>query len=433
MKLWMACLLGILLLETVATAQSRREDIYSGFVLYSKRMQFDKDLRDHAVADAFTQVPDSNNEYRFESACLSISQFLLTGPGIEQGFDKLFVQYDSLQYDTKRALLEAVYATYPIKYTTQVQSILDKETHPKLFAMCAVYLFRNDTATNTVNNIKIRMVEQFSNYDSVPLLLNLEQYLNSFEQNKQHKTPDIAGLFQYEAAHHQKAIYSFQRWNRDYPGMAIVQDASGKFMRHPDGRLMIFEQLARSGSNLPYFITNGSTPQGVYSIQGTGVSVNTLIGPTPNLQLVMPNEDKWEKYFQLPPGAQWDSTQDSLQTYLQLFPPSWRNYTPIKEAFSAGQIGRTEIIAHGTTIDPEYFKGKPFYPLTPTNGCLCAKELWNVSNGHLLVSEQFNMVSTFMSTPGSKGYLFVINLDDQQAPVNRAELEKWVKAYERAQ
>jgi len=431
MKLWITGVLGVLLLQTAAMAQSRREDIYSGFVLYSKRMQFDKDLRQQAVASTFTQVPDSDNEYRFESACLAISQFLLTGPEITQGFDKLFHQYDSLQYDTKRALLEAVYATYPGQYAPQVQTILDKETHPKLFAMCAAYLFRYDTTTNNVNNIKIRMVEQFSNYDSIALLQNLEQYLNTAEQNRRHKTPDIAALFQYQGSRHQKAIYSFQRWNRDYAGIAIVQDAGGRFMRHPDGRLMIFEQLARSASNLPYFITNGSTPQGVYSIQGTGVSGNTLIGPTPNLQLLMPNEDKWEKYFQLPPGVQWDSTQDSLQTYLQLLPPSWQRYAPMQEVFEAGRIGRTEIIAHGTTIDPEYFKDKPFYPLTPTNGCLCAKELWNVSNGHLLVSEQFNLVSTFNSTPGSKGYLFVINLDDQPAPVSRAELEKWVKAYER--
>ncbi|NII27194.1 hypothetical protein HB364_19050 [Pseudoflavitalea sp. X16] len=431
MKSWLVCLSGLLLLQSVSTAQSRREDIYSGFVLYDKRAWLEKDLRENVIGRTFTQPVDSNSEYRFESACLAISQFQFTGTGITQGFDKLFLQYDSLQYDTKRALLEAVYATYPNSYAPQVQAILQKETHPKLFAMCAAYLFRQDTSTNNINNIKIRMVEQFSNYDSIPLLLALENHLNSWLPNSTHKTPDIAALFSYQAVRKQKTIYSFQRWNRDYPGLAIVQDVTGRFMRHPDGRLMIFEQLARSASNLPYFITNGSTPQGIYSIQGTAVSGNTFIGPTPNLQLVMPNESNWDKYFQLPPWEHWDSTRDSMQAYLELLPPAWRKYTPATEAFYAGLIGRTEIIAHGTTIDPEYFKNKPWYPLTPTNGCLCAKELWNVSNGRLLVSEQFNLVSTFMATPGNKGYLFVINLDDQQAPVTRAELERYVKAYER--
>jgi hypothetical protein len=431
MKLWLVCLSGLLLLQTISTAQSGRENIYSGFVLYEKRAWLEKDLRENVIGRTFTQPIDSNSEYRFESACLAISQFQLTAPEVADGFEKLFLQYDSLQYDTKRALLEAVYGTYPERYAQQVQNVFAKETHPKLFAMCAAYLFRHDTSTNNANDIKIRMVEQFSNYDSVPLLLALENHLNTYLYNKAHKTPDIAGLFGFQASRKQKTIYSFQRWNRDYAGLAIVQDASGRFMRHPDGRLMIFEQLARSASDLPWFITNGSTPQGIYSIQGTASSKNTLIGPTPNLQLVMPNESTWEKYFQMPPWEHWDSTQDSMQSYLKLLPPSWQSYAPMTEVFKAGMIGRTEIIAHGTTIDPEYFKNKPWYPLTPTNGCLCAKELWNVSNGRLLVSEQFNLVSTFMATPGSKGYLFVINLDDQQAPVTRAELERYVKAYER--
>ena len=114
---------------------------------------------------------------------------------------------------------------------------------------------------------------------------------------------------------------------------------------------------------------------------------------------------------------------DSLQRYQALLPPGWRDYTPMMEAWAAGAIGRTEIIAHGTTIDPEYFKEKPFYPLTPTMGCLCAKELWNPTTGHLLVSEQNNLVNAFLSTPGRKGFLIVVNLDDQRKAVSREEIE----------
>jgi hypothetical protein len=121
---------------------------------------------------------------------------------------------------------------------------------------------------------------------------------------------------------------------------------------------------------------------------------------------------------------------DSLNRYRDLLPPVWRDYTPMMEAWTAGKVGRTEIIAHGTTIDPEYYSGKPFYPLTPTMGCLCAKELWNPTSGHLLVSEQFNLISAFLSTQGRKGYLYVINVDDQHKPLSRAEIEMWVRRWE---
>ncbi|MES1249934.1 MAG: hypothetical protein ABUL46_04575, partial [Chitinophaga rupis] len=359
----------------------------------------------------------------------------------------------SLTYDTKRALLEAVYAVAPRQFADSIEELLEKETDPKLFAMGAVYLYRLAPTTENGNTLKIRMVERFPGYDTVLILQELQDYLTYHGQYIKDKTPDIPALMAHQRAVGQKIIYSFQRWDRDYPGLAIVQYADGQFARDGQGRLLVFEQLARSGPDLPYFITNGSTPQGIYSIQGTDVSRTNFIGPTPNLQLLLPFEASWPRYFQLPdsagtagslkPDGSRDSAGssspgapavkaagiDSLRLYQELLPPAWREYKPMWEAWAAGKIGRTEIIAHGTTIDPEYFKDKPYYPLTPTMGCLCAKELWNPTSGHLLVSEQFNLVSAFLATPGRKGYLFVINVDDQHKPVSRAEVERWVSDF----
>jgi hypothetical protein len=149
--------------------------------------------------------------------------------------------------------------------------------------------------------------------------------------------------------------------------------------------------------------------------------------------MILPFEESWAHYFYKDSLEAMDPEGpgiDSLSLYRALLPKDWRDYPPMMEAWSAGRIGRTEIIAHGTTIDPEFFKDRPFYPLTPTMGCLCAKEQWNPTSGHLLVSEQFNLISAFLSTPGRKGYLYVINLDDQRKPVSRAEIEVLVKKWE---
>jgi len=342
-------------------------------------------------------------------------------------------------------LLEAVYAVAPRQFADSIETVLGKETDPKLFAMGAVYLYRNAPTTENGNALKIRMVEKFPGYDTVAILQELQDYLTYHKEYTNKKTPDITALFAWQRAVRQKVIYSFQRWDRDYPGLAIVQYADGQFARDGQGRLLVFEQLARSGPDLPYFITNGSTPQGIYSIQGTDVSRTNFIGPTPNLQLLLPFETRWQRYFQLPDSAGTeagagaataagvstgpDGGIDSLRLYRELLPPAWREYMPMREAWAAGKVGRTEIIAHGTTIDPEYYKDKPYYPLTPTMGCLCAKELWNPTSGHLLVSEQFNLVSAYLATPGRKGYLYVINVDDQHKPVSRAEVERWVSDF----
>lgn len=406
-----------------ALAQSKREDIYTDFVFYNKRARLEKDLRENIIAKTFSQALTKDNEHKFESACWAISQFQFKNESVETGFKKIAASYDTLDYDTKRAFLEAVYAIYPTEFKSTVQTIIKKETHPKLFAMAAAYLSRMDRSTDNIVNLKIKLVEQFPSYDSTDLLLELEKYLTNQNNSTRPVAPSLIELFKYQQQLGNKVIYSFQRWNRDYPGVAIVQNADGSFVRRADGRVMIFEQLARSGSSLPYFLTNGNTPQGIYRILGTAVARNNYIGPTPNIQLIMPFEDSLEKFF----NYKWDSTIDPLHAYYSLLPASWKNYQPISEAFFAGKIGRTEIIAHGTTIDPEYFKDKPYYPLTPTLGCLCAKELWNVTNGRLLVSEQFNLYSAFTSTAGNKGYLIVINLDDQQKAVTREEIEKIIK------
>lgn len=428
MKKWFFIFLLLSCFEQLSFAQLRREEIFSEFVLYNKRERLNKDLRENIVARTFAQQLDSNNEHRFESACMAISQFMFKGEEVEKGFTQMFARYNVLPYPTRRALLEAVYGVYPNEYAEEMQNVLHQETDPKLFAMSAVYLYRVDSSVVNLNNIKIRMIERFPSYDSIHLLIELEKFLNRHHKQKREKTPDITQLFAYQKTLGNKIIYSFQRWNRDYAGLAVVQKADGHFMRNESGRLLVFQQLARSASNLPYFLTNGSTPQGIFSIQGTAVARNKYIGPTPNLQLLMPHEDSWEKYFHQPA----DSTIviDSIGLYKSLLPSSWRNYAPLYESWSAGKIGRTEIIAHGTTIDPEYFKDKPYYPLTPTMGCLCAKELWNVTSGKLLVSEQFNLVSTYLATAGQKGFLFVINIDDQPKAVTREEIEKVVNNFE---
>lgn len=426
MKKWSSLCVFIVLLFHFSIAQIKREDIYTEFVLYQKRASLEKDLRQRVLTKAFSLPLDSNTEYKYASACDAVTQFLFVNSEVEKGFRKLFSYYDSLEYDTKKSFLEALYAVYPQKFRDDVQAIIEKENDAKLFSICAVYLYRYDTSVNNCNLLKIKMVEKFPGYDTLSILIELEKYLSYHTFFIRQKTPDIIELFKYQRTKAEKTIYSFQRYNRDYTGIAIMQNADGRFVKNTDGSLMIFEQLARSGSDLPYFITNGSTPQGVYSIQGTNISHNNFIGPTPTLQLMLPFENKWEKYFK----QNWNASQDSVMMYKNLLPPNWRSYEPMMEAWDAGKIGRTAVIAHGTALDPEYFKGKPFYPLTPSQGCLCAKELWNVTTGKLLMSEQFNLVNAFQTAAGNKGYLYVINLDNQQKAVSRSEVESLVKKFE---
>jgi hypothetical protein len=222
-------------------------------------------------------------------------------------------------------------------------------------------------------------------------------------------------------------VYSFQRANRNYPGLAVVQFAGGNFARDSMGQIKMFVQLARSGSNLPYFLTNGSTPQGLYTITGTAISSNVFIGPTPNLQTAMMLEVTpavFAHYFPIVYNA------PPEKIYRSYFPENWQNWPGLMEAYDAGRIGRSEIIAHGSTIDPEWFAGETYYPLSPTLGCLAGLELWNKKTGRIDRSDQLDLVNTFIETKGSQGFMMVINLDDKKAAVTREEVEALVNKFE---
>ena len=421
--------LFLLLTGGGAWAQYNADLIQTNVVLSANRQHFDEYLKADVIGKTFAEPLDTNNEYKYESACLAASQFMIQSDVVKAGFDTLFAHFDSLQFSTKRALLEAIYGLYKNEYAAQMALLLPKEKEPKLFAMEAVYLFRNDSSKQLAKKLMQQAANTFTTVDSFPELKSLQFYLSNEVKQTQTATPPITSLFAYQKTIGKQIIYSFQRWNRDYPGLAIVQNEDGSFARDSLGNLVVFRQLARSASNLPYFITSGSTPQGIYSVQGTAISHNNLIGPTPNLQLLLPYEDDLKYWHGMP-----DSAASFIQNYLLLLPPNWRNYRPVQEALQAGAAGRTAIIAHGSTIDPEYFKGKPYYPLSPTLGCLCGKENWNIFTGKLVESDQFSFVSTYLARIDDEaGYLMVINLDNKQQPVTKTEVEKLVKEFESKQ
>ncbi|MEY2902192.1 MAG: hypothetical protein RLY89_1298, partial [Bacteroidota bacterium] len=82
------------------------------------------------------------------------------------------------------------------------------------------------------------------------------------------------------------------------------------------------------------------------------------------------------------------------------------------------------------TIDPEYFKGFPFYPISPTLGCLCAKEIWNIFNGRLQESHQLQLANGLVQQKKQKGLLMVINIDNQASPVDSSKIRELLDNFE---
>lgn len=406
-------------------AQLSIKNYKSDFATKERKEKFKIYLLEKNIKETFRGPLNYTTEHLFQDACLSVTQFLIRNEEVENGFRKMFEGYKRLSQPIRQSFLSAVYATYPEKYVEEIKQLLPIEKDPKNFAIATVYLYRHNSSPQNVNYLFNQIKQYFSGSDTLPLLIELKKYLTRYEDEKQQATPDINQLFVYQRLYGRKTVYSFQRWNRDYNGIAVLQNKDGNFAKDKNGNLLMVKQLARSGSDLPYFITNGSTPQGIYSIAGIGHSINNLIGPTTNLQSVIPFQNEalfWR-------GMPYDSTTDAYSNYQRLLPPSWQKYAPMYESYYAGLIGRRYIIVHGTTLDPAYFASESFYPNTPTDGCLSNPEVWN-DNGTLKESEMFNLANAFVSTPDSTGILIVVNIDNQQKEVSPQEIQKFIDHFE---
>ncbi len=404
-----------------------KEQLYSPYAINNLKTQTRKEKMIRQ-ANELINLPisaDADTSEPIETALWNIAQFMIRTPSSDSAIQRLVRNYSLLAESSQRALLEVLYGLYPKEYYSEMVNILRSSTHPKNFAMAAAYIYRAYPTDAGKQLIMLKAMEIKGNEAQMLMLKNLLHYINNYSATD--PLPPLDSLFTHRQVHGFKVIYSFQRKDRNNPGLAVVQNADGSFARDSTGRLRTFVQLARSASNLPWFITNGSTPQGLYSITGIGFSKNVFIGPTPNLQLGMLyeiNPPSFTHYF--PPV--FNAPPEKL--YRSYFPNNWQQWSGLMEAFDAGKIGRTEIIAHGSTIDPSWYSSYAFYPITPTLGCLCGREMWNSQTGKIESSDQLDLVNAFIETPGNKGYLIVINIDDKQTAVTPSEIERLVDHYE---
>ena len=336
--------------------------------------------------------------------------------------NKIHSAFDSIQNHSikfQRALIELVYTNYRDIFLDSVKSLFQHIRDPKIFAMCALYIQpgikTKEERRAFINKIIIRTP------NSQPIIKEL--YYQVQNENIQLPKTALHDLFDKSFLPGNVLLFSIQRKNRDFPGIVIVRDAAGNFIKS-NNEFFCVPQLARSITNLPGYLTNGNTPEGIFRMDGFDTSKSIFIGPTTNIQLTMPYEEDTPNHFYK------DSTQMDnwgLGDYEKLLPGSLKNYFPLYEAFYASEAGRTEIIAHGTTIDPSYYKNKPYYPLTPTQGCLCTKEIWNDETGMLKESDQLKLVNAVVKAGGPNGYAIVINIDDQQKPVELNEIVEFLQ------
>jgi hypothetical protein len=261
----------------------------------SEREQFKKGLLDKTIIQNLAMELTPETESAWQSAFwgmeLSLYQSSEALQAMKKASQTFFQRSDAFQ----RAFLEAVYCLYPSEFSDEISWIAKTARTPKLFAMTIHYLTRIHENQKPAY-LKL-MEEKFPDWQNQPILYMLAHDLQTTPADRFRQRPSLVEILKHPFQSGKVIIYSFQRHDRDYPGLAIMKNPDGRFVRDQNGGLFHISQLARSISNLPGYITNGNTPQGIFSIQGIETVKNVFIGPSPTLQLVLPFEASLKNFF----------------------------------------------------------------------------------------------------------------------------------------
>jgi hypothetical protein len=412
-------LIFLLLCTGLHTVAQVAAPVYKGAIKASREKMYNNIVKNIITKNLYLPLSDSTEE-NWESAFDAIEVLRYTPYWISETVNAAFDGIEKRSPAFQRALLEFCYAMYPDSFTAPVETLASNTGNSKIFALCTEYLYQAKKINTSSVATKTRMFQFMLEKDSI---------LNPLVKSKwKLKENDKIGALQEISNPNflpgNVVLFSFQRKNRNFPGMVVVRDKEGNFVTGDSDTIIAIPQLARSVSNLPFYLTNGNTPQGLFRMFDFGVSKSMAIGPTTNIQLMMPLETSPQFFLKD------SSITDTVWTealYQKILPDSWKKYLPALETYYASKAGRTEIIAHGTTVDPEYYKGQSYYPHTPTQGCLCTKEIWSAADGSRQISDQQKLVDAVKKAGGPDGYVVVIEIDNQQKPVSLNDILPYLK------
>jgi hypothetical protein len=391
----------------------------------SARTKFYNNAVKNSIQKNLALPLNAETEENWEDAFYTIQLLNYNPPLVLQQITNTAKQLSKQSISFQKNFWTVCYKRFPIRFFTQAKNTIDTTTDYKLMALAGEYILSNEEKLKYASTIFTK-IDKLIKKDTV---LKLNPFLVSLATNARYalryayETPQqralnllkfIPDFLNANYLPNNVIVFSFQRKNRNYPGLAIVRKQDGGFVLTEEGTYFNVPQLARSVNNLPTYLTNGNTPQGVFRMSGFDKSKLEAIGVTENLQLTLPVETTKQHFFR---DSSITNNDWSFDDYKKILPKNWRKNLPLYEAYFAGLAGRNEIIAHGTTVNPEFYKNESYYPHTPTEGCLCTKEIWSTVDGRRVESNQQKLVDAVKKAGGAEGYLIVIELEDANKPV----------------
>jgi hypothetical protein len=417
-------LLFYLLASICLVGQVNIESLKSNYVIKENRISFRNSLQAKVEYFSNKSIKSSNlNEWIsfFREIELSLFHSSKLDSIIKRSLDYAISSGPKF----RRAAIELAH-TFNFEYPkNNLIEILRTTNNVQVFGTATHYLLSQNSESSDTTKILELLKSKFPGYANDPILKFLyndlskgKKYTLSYEM--------LIDLLSHPFQKGKTVIYSLHRKDRKHSGITIIKIPDGRFVRNSDSTIFYVQQLAASTSQLPGYLSQGNTPQGVFTVVGTYVSPTESIGPTPNVLTRIPHEVAPSIFYH----GKNKSNNWNIEEYKELLPASLQNYLPLHESYYAGMTGRRLIVMHGSTDDISFFEETEYYPLTPSKGCLTTKEIWNENTGRLIESDQVKLMNAFHASGNLYGFLVVVDIDEKVKPVTINELLPIIKEAE---
>lgn len=305
------------------------------------------------------------------------------------------------------------------KLRTIENSFLIMKNESKIFinslteAEAIQYINSKESLGNTIQLSKSAIVTSNKAKNKINRISKYNPLSTSEMKDLIFRTPDSA---HYNNGEYKDTVrlFLFCRENRDFPCLFVMKDIFGNIVKE-NGKVWSLPALAKSARNIPYYKTNGQTPNGVHTIDSVMPEANrqTAFGKFRRVML------DW-----IP------KSQGELNTK-HFLPKSHTQLNWWKRANIARDAGRLYLRIHGTgRLNDE--PSSSYFPHMPTSGCISTRE---GKYGAIRYTDQRKVLDKLMDAsqlkpvysnePNIKGILYVVNIDDQKKSVKLLDLKKF--------
>jgi len=417
----MKYLLPFFILVSIVLPQNKinHEKLQSNFALKESKVKFRLDLQSK-IDKIFSSQLNNKSEESWENLFYDVGLYLYKSDKIFKAIELACSYAPNASIKFNRSLVETIITLYPKDFEATIDTLFSTTKDPTLFSYCVHYYLKSGNKDNKflIEETKKRFSKLKGGLEKIPQIKHLIFYL----ENDSIKIPPLNDILSHNFIKGKTIIYTLQRKNRIYPGITIIKMPNGEFVKGKNDSIFYVKQLALSVTNLPGYLSQGNTPQGIFSVVGFYNSPTPSLGPTAAVLTRIPFEVPTKLWYHSTVTNNWN-----INDYKNILPNSWKDFLPIYESYYAGLTGRRKIVMHGSVDDLSFYDSLSYAPLTPSKGCLTTTELWSETDGYNIKSDQVKLMNAFFSTKQLYGFLVVIDIDDKNEPVTIDEILPFIE------